>query len=103
MCTRGPITASITTRRPVTTKPTPSLPGSARSTGSTCTCGADKDTGFLRSVAVLFEEMCESAYTVVIVADVVFLVGRMQAVVRQAEAHQNRGNSQVRGEVAYDR
>jgi dienelactone hydrolase len=32
---RAPITASTTTRRPVTTKPPPSSPGSARSIGST--------------------------------------------------------------------
>src|ERR1035438_2474776 len=47
--------------------------------------------------------MRERADAVVVVADVVFLVWRVQAVVRETEAHQDRRNSQVRGEVSDDR
>src|SRR5580700_2670419 len=47
--------------------------------------------------------MRESADAVVIIADVVLLVWRMQAVVGQAEAHQDRWDTEVGGEVSDDR
>jgi len=42
--TKPPITASTTTRPPATTKPQPRRPGSARSIGSTSTCGPEPKT-----------------------------------------------------------
>src|ERR1039458_932155 len=44
--------------------------------------------------------MRECTNAVVVIADVVLLVWRMQAVVREAEAHQDRRNSEVRREVS---
>src|SRR5579862_4507171 len=46
-------------------------------------------------LSVLFEEMSKSADTVKVVADFVFLVGGMQAVVGETEAHQDGGDTDV--------
>src|SRR5580704_9023085 len=47
-----------------------------------------------------FEKVRDGHNAGVIIANLVLFVGRMQAVVGQAEAHQNRGNVQMPGEVA---
>src|ERR1035438_8944689 len=52
--------------------------------------------------AVLFKEVGNGRDPRVVIRDLEFFVGRMQPIVRQAEAHQNGWNPQMRGEVPHD-
>src|SRR5215467_2117338 len=56
-----------------------------------------------RSRAILLEKMSDGHDPQVIVFQLVLLVRSVQAVVGEAEAHQNGWNAEVRGEVAHDR
>src|ERR1700674_2077803 len=55
------------------------------------------------SLPVLFKEVGDRHDSGVIVRDFIFLVGRMEAIVRQSEPHQDGWNPQVRGEVPDNR
>src|SRR5438477_10979054 len=50
--------------------------------------------------SVLLEEVRDGHYALVVILERVFFIRRMQAVIGQAKAHQNRGNAEVSCEVA---
>src|SRR2546425_7198094 len=60
-------------------------------------------TKTLRRRSVLLEEMRDGHDALVVIRQVIFLVGRVQAVVRQPESHQHSRDAQMVGEIAYDR